>query len=63
MSTASLVVLLAVTTLVLVAAALCREVLLIRGRERRDLDCYLQWLLEHATGPVKVSLSRPLRSY
>jgi len=56
-----LVVLLAVTTLVVVAAALCREVLVIRVRQRRDLDCYLQWLLEHATGPLRVK--RTLRSY
>lgn len=56
-----LVVLLAVTTLVLVAAALGREVLVLRARRRRDLDGYLRWLLQHATGPVNVS--RPLRPY
>ena len=54
-----LVVLLAVTTLVVVAAALCREVVVLRGR--RDIDQYLRWLLEHATGPV--SLARPPRWY
>ena len=58
---AFLLVLLAVTALVVVAAALCREVLVIRFRARRDLDGYLQWLLKHATGPVNVN--RPLRSY
>ena len=56
-----LIVLLAVTTLVVVAAALCREVFVLRARQRRDLDCYLRWLLQHATGPV--NLNRPLRSY
>jgi hypothetical protein len=55
-----LVVLLAVTTLVVVTAALCREVLVLRARQR-DLDCYLRWLLQHATGPVNVS--RRLRPY
>ena len=56
-----LVVLLAVTTLVVVTAALCREVLVLRARQRRDLDCYLRWLLQHATGPVNIS--RRLRPY
>lgn len=55
------VVLLAVTALVVVAAALCREVFVIRLRARRDLDRYLQWLVQHATGPV--SVSRSLRPY
>ena len=55
------VVLFAVAVLVVVAAALCRQVLVLRVRARRDLDCYLQWLLEHATGPVNVS--RGLHSY
>lgn len=52
-----LVVLLAVTTLVVVAAGLCCEVLALRAR--RDVERYLQWLLEHATGPV--SLAPPNR--
>ena len=60
MTGSSLVVLLAVTTLVVVAACLLRELVALRG-ERRDLDRYLRWLLTDATGPV--SLARPLRRY
>ena len=55
------IVLLAVISLLVVTVALCREVLVLRVRERRDLDCYLQWLLQHASGPANVS--RPLRSH
>ena len=51
------IVLLAFTALVVVATAL-GEVLVLRVRERRDLDGYLQWLLQHATGPVNVSRLR-----
>ena len=50
----SFIVLLAVTALVVVAAALCREVLALRG-ERRDVDRYLRWLLTHATGPLSLA--------
>ena len=60
-ATALAVVLLAVTALVAVAGALCRAILVLRVRPRRDLECYLQWLLRHATGPVGVS--RPLRYF
>ena len=49
----SLVVLLAVTALVVVAAALCREALYVRAA-RRELDGYLRWLLEDTTGPVSL---------
>jgi hypothetical protein len=52
------VVLLAVTVLVVVTTALCREVLVLRSW-RRDLDRYLRWLMEDATGPL--SLARPPR--
>ena len=61
MTPSLLVVLLAFTTLIVVAAALCREVVVLRSRKRRDLDRYLQWLLEDACGPI--GLSRPLRWY
>lgn len=50
-----LVGLVALTTLVVVAAALCREILALRGR--REVDQYLRWLMENATGPL--GLSRP----
>jgi hypothetical protein len=53
------VVLLAVSTLVVVATALYREVFALRGR--RDVDQYLQWLMQNAIGPVR--LARPPRSY
>lgn len=54
------IVLLAVTALFVVVTALCREVLVLRARERRDLECYLQWLAEQATGPLTVA---PLPRY
>ena len=47
-------VLLAVVTLLLVSAALCRHVLVLRA-VRRELDGYLRWLLEDAAGPVSVA--------
>jgi len=56
-----LVVLFAVTALVVVAAALGREVLALRGR-RDDLDLYLRWLMENATGPVSFAAARSGRS-
>jgi hypothetical protein len=49
----SVVVLLAVTVLVTVATALGCEVLVLR--RRRDVDQYLQWLMESAVGPLTLS--------
>ena len=51
------VVVLAVLVLLTVSAALCRQTLALRAR--RDLDCYLRWLLDHATGPVSLGFDRP----
>lgn len=45
---------LAVTAQLAVVAGLFRQVLVTRA-ERRELDDYLQWLLEHAAGPVSVA--------
>jgi hypothetical protein len=53
-----LVVLVALVALALVTTALAREVLVLRVR--REMDRYLQWLTEHATGPLTVA---PLRRY
>jgi hypothetical protein len=53
-------VLLAVATLFVVAAGLFRQVLVTRAA-RRELDRYLQWLLECAAGPVSVALPYPWR--
>jgi hypothetical protein len=60
MPDSSLLVVLAATALVIVATALLREVLVLRSW-RRELDQYLRWLMEDATGPL--SLTRSPRWY
>lgn len=57
MTPVSPVVVLAVLVLLTVSAALCRQTVALRAR--RDLDCYLRWLLDHATGPVSLGFDRP----
>ena len=57
MPPSSPVVVLAVLVLLTVSGALCRETLALRAR--RELDCYLCWLLDHATGPVSLGIARP----
>lgn len=52
------VIVLAVTMPFVVAAALCREFLVLRAA-RRELDSYLHWLLEDAAGPVSVARLHP----
>ena len=51
---ASPIVFLAVFVLLVVAAGLVREVLVLRAG-RREIDRYLRWLLEDAAGPVSVA--------
>jgi hypothetical protein len=57
MAAMSPAVVLAVVVLLTVSAALCRQTVALRAR--RDLDCYLRWLLDHATGPVSLGFDRP----
>jgi hypothetical protein len=58
MTLVSPAVVLAVVVLLTVSAALCRQTT-VALRARRDLDCYLRWLLDHATGPVSLGFDRP----
>jgi hypothetical protein len=60
MPAATPVVILAVTAWFVVAAALCRQVLVLRAG-RRELDLYLRWLLEQTVGPVSLVRSQPWR--
>lgn len=57
---AAFCVVLAVVTILIVAVALMREVLKLRAG-RRELDGYLRWLLQEATGPLRVASLRPGR--
>ena len=53
----ALATLLALTTLLVVGAALCRHVAGVRAT-RRELDRYLRWLLDETAGPVSVAQPR-----